>query len=246
MLKLNNPSEITEILIQLEKGEIDLIGLLPWSTNYTFLVTIKSGDSLLTAVYKPCAGERPLWDFERSTLCMREIAAFLVSYALQWPAIPPTVLRDGPYGPGSVQLFIDAHHEEHYFSLRKEERYKDTWKQIALFDIITNNADRKAGHCLLGRDGRIWAIDHGLTFHQESKLRTVIWDFAGQEIDKRWIANLVALAAQIEPGQPMYNALEQLLSIHELNALLDRLKSTIQSGRYPLPESDFYIPYPLI
>ena len=154
-----------------------VLGQILSSSNYAFLARVDDGELQALAVYKPRRGEVPLWDFAPGTLCMREVAAYVLSHALGWPLIPPTVLRDGSYGPGVVQLYIEADVDAHYFTFREERRADLV--PVALFDIVTNNADRKGGHLLLDRDSRIWAIDHALTFHAEPKLRTVIWDFAG-------------------------------------------------------------------
>ncbi|MBN1314351.1 MAG: SCO1664 family protein [Anaerolineales bacterium] len=241
-----SPITSEQLLTRLHNGEMELIGLLPWSSNYTFLVYIQDNESSITAVYKPCSGERPLWDFPHASLCKRETAAYIISQALGWPSIPPTVLRDGTHGPGSVQLFIDAFHEEHYFSLRKDDAYQETWQQIALFDVITNNADRKAGHCLLGKDGQVWAIDHGLTFHQEAKLRTVIWEYAGQMITQRCIQDLSVLSKKLEPEKPLFVALSRLLAEEEILAILNRLDVVIRTGAYPVPNSGINVPFPLV
>ncbi len=162
-------------------GALELLGLLPNSSNYTFLARASApdGDQVL-AVYKPHRGESPLWDFPAGSLGRREVAAFLVAAALGWPNVPPTVLREGPEGAGSVQLFVPFEPQEHYFTL--QDRFPDAFREIAVFDLVVNNADRKGGHCLLGEDGRIWAIDHGVCFHEEPKLRTVIWEYMDEPI----------------------------------------------------------------
>jgi hypothetical protein len=198
------------------------------------------------AVYKPTAGERPLWDFEQSSLCKREVASYLLSQALGWPAIPPTVLRDGVHGPGSVQLYIDAYHEEHYLSLRENDAYIKAWKEIVLFDVITNNADRKAGHCLLAKDGKIWAIDHGLTFHQDEKLRTVIWEYAGQPISLQYLEDLDNLFKALEPGNKLHTTLAKLLSENEINSLQNRLQAILKSCTFPMPHSGVNVPFPMV
>ena len=161
-----------EILRRLEGDELELLGLLPRSSNYTFLVRVGDPDDRLLAVYKPIAGETPLWDFPEGTLGRREVAAFLVAESLGWPWVPPTVLREGPHGEGSVQLFVEFDPARHYFTMREER--EDEFRRIALFDAVVNNADRKSGHCLYSTDDRIFVIDHGVCFHDEPKLRTVI------------------------------------------------------------------------
>jgi len=162
-------------LTLLREGALTLVGLLPWSSNYTFLGQITRGDERLPVVYKPTRGERPLWDFRRGTLAGREVAAYEVSRALGWDFIPPTVLRDGPHGVGSVQLFVTADQDAHFFTFHEDPAFRRVLQSLALFDVVVNNADRKGGHCLRVDIGRIVAIDHGLCFHVEPKLRTVIW-----------------------------------------------------------------------
>ena len=144
------------------------------------------------AVYKPARGERPLWDYP-SGLYRRERAVYLVSEALGWGLVPPTILRDGPMGPGSLQQFVPADFREQYFSLLERPEHHDALRAICLFDLVVNNGDRKAGHCLLGEDGHLWAIDHGLCLHEEPKLRTVIWDFAGEPFPPSAVEDLTRL-----------------------------------------------------
>src|ERR1700675_3037079 len=168
----------------LATGELEILGLMPNSSNYTFLARAL-GDGTrakpdVLGIYKPRRGEMPLWDFTDGTLCRREVAAYLVADELGWPNIPPTVLREGPEGLGSVQLFVEFDPDDHYFTL--EQAHPDEFRKVALFDLVVNNADRKAGHCLLGTDGLIWVIDHGVCFNEEPKLRTVIWEFLGEPI----------------------------------------------------------------
>jgi uncharacterized repeat protein (TIGR03843 family) len=188
----------------LREGELTLRGLLPWSSNYAFLGQVSEGDQRAVVVYKPIRGERPLWDFPRGTLAKREVAAFEVSQALGWEFVPPTILRDGPHGIGSVQLFVNADQEAHFFTLHQDPAFQHALQSLALFDIVVNNADRKGGHCLKAGHGRIIAIDHGICFHAEPKLRTVIWDFAGQPIPADLLADLRRLRADF--GQPSPSA----------------------------------------
>ena len=154
-----------------------VLGLLRGASNYTFLARLDPHPPEgLRAVYKPARGESPLWDFAAGTLYRREVAAYELSKVLGWPLIPPTVVRpDAPHGVGAVQLFIET--DRRHF-LGEQERHRETWLRVALFDVITNNADRKSGHCMFDLDDRVWVIDHGLTFHVEHKLRTVIWDLS--------------------------------------------------------------------
>ena len=173
--------------------------LMPEGSNDTFLVSVSGGGQTRDAIYKPRRGERPLWDFPAGTLYKREYAAYLVAKALAWDFIPCTVIRDGPYGVGSVQQFIDADSESDYFTLR-EERPEEI-ARIALFDHLTNNADRKASHCFKDWGGRVWSIDHGITFHEDYKLRTVIWDFVGEPIAARLMEQMAAFLEELRSAE---------------------------------------------
>jgi uncharacterized repeat protein (TIGR03843 family) len=238
--------DIEDALALLSKGEMEKPhGLMPWSSNYTFLVTVRHDSTETMAVYKPCQGERPLWDFPDGTLALRELAAFYVSRAMGWDFIPPTVLRDGFLGLGAVQLFIEADPEEHYFTLRDE--HVPIFQRVAAFDYIANNADRKGGHCLKGKDGHIWTIDHGLTFHPEHKLRTVIWDFAGQPIPDDILEDLQQLQRALDqPSNSIVSDLTPLLTSHEMVMLRRRLDRILTTGIFPLPGAGRNIPYPPI
>lgn len=227
----------------LRSGDIEVLGLIPYSSNYTFLARIVSGDSEILAVYKPQRGERPLWDFPHGTLAAREVAAFLVSEASGWEFVPPTVLRDeAPLGPGSLQLFIDHDPDRHFFVL-VEDRLDD-FRPFAAFDYVINNADRKGGHILEGRDGRLWAVDHGVTFHVEPKLRTVIWEFAedpvGDEIDSALGRLEEALAGGLESD------LATLLTLQEARSTTARVRALRKNGRFPQPEGERPLPWPLV
>ena len=225
---------LNRVLDLLAQGAIEVEGLLPWSSNYTFLATISYNGDRTLAVYKPRSGERPLWDFPDGTLCQREVATFVVSQALGWSYVPPTVLRDGPHGAGSVQFYVDADPEEHYFTL--QEDYQEDFQFLAILDYVINNADRKSGHCLLGGDGRIWAVDHGVTFHQSPKLRTVIWEFAGQPIPREILDDLSRLQDRLVPGDPTHDTLARLLSAEELLALRQRVKQLLDGRTFPKPD----------
>ncbi len=235
---------VGDVLALLAKGKMEVQGMMPWSTNYTLLVTVHDGDLQGLAVYKPRRGERPLWDFPRGTLCQREFAAFLLSEALGWSLVPPTVLRDGPYGYGSVQLYIDCDQDAHLFTMQKEGGYEEQLARLAAFDILSNNADRKSGHCLKGTDGRLWAIDHGICFHAEPKLRTVLWDYAGEPICEEIMADLRALREDIRNGGRFIRALEGLLAPEEVRAFRRRLDRLIETGCYPDPGAARHIPWP--
>ena len=233
------------ILGLLAEGAIEVEGLIPWSSNATLLVTVGDEELSTLAVYKPQEGERPLWDFRLGTLGMRETAAYLVSEALGWGLIPPTVMREGPYGLGSVQLFIHAQEDAHFFTVQEDPRYDRDLKRLAVFDVISNNADRKAGHCLLDLEGRLWAIDNALCFHAEAKLRTVIWDYARQTLPPQIVDDVRALRPALEAGAPLRSALDRLLTKKEVTALRDRLDRLVQAGRFPEPGPERAVPWPL-
>lgn len=241
-------------LVLLSTGELEAEGLLPWSSNYTFLVKIigeigepgPHADIVeVRAVYKPRRGESPLWDFPEGTLCLRELAAYIVSNALGWDLVPPTVLRSGPHGIGSVQLYIENNAEQHFFTFRDNPSYCEQLQRLSLFDLIANNADRKSGHCLLDDAGHVWAIDHGITFSSDYKLRTVIWDFAGQTIPAELVADMRRLCDEIGAKNALGRTLRQLLDESEVAALKRRVQGLIEMKRYPGPNrSQRSIPWP--
>lgn len=234
---------VDQVLNLLAHGEIETKGLLPYSSNYTFLATIAYNGTRQLAVYKPQSGERPLWDFPEGTLCFREVAAFIVSQALGWFYVPPTVLRNGPHGIGSIQFYIDADPEEHYSTLR--DRFVEDFRYLAAFDHVINNADRKGGHCLLGTDGHIWAVDHGVTFHVLPKLRTVIWDFAGQPIPDAILDDLEAFLGRLEAGDSARETLIRLLADDEIDALQRRVEDLLDTRTFPQPDPQRrHIPWP--
>ena len=236
---------VATILSLLAQGEMEVQGMLPYSSNYTLLTLVRQGDLQGLAVYKPRRGERPLWDFPRGTLCQRETAAYVLNQSLDWQLIPPTVLRDGPYGVGSVQLFIESDNEAHLFTMQKEGGFEDQTERLAAFDYLANNADRKSGHCLKGSDGRLWSIDHGICFHSEYKLRTVLWDYAGKPLRPDILADLCALRASWQPGDSTSDMLDQLLADDEMRAFRRRLDKLADSGKHPAePGYGRNIPWP--
>lgn len=215
---------------------------MPWSSNATFLTNLCAGDASMKAIYKPHRGERPLWDFPRG-LFLREVAAYELSHALGWAIVPETVLRvDGPLGVGSFQRFIEADFSEHYFTLMENEEHHDALRVIATFDLLANNADRKSGHCLLEpRDNHIWGIDHGLCFNTEPKLRTVMWDFAGEAVPQGLLADVERVAA--DPPA----ALGPLLDPPEIDALCARARAVVRRPSFPHPTADHRsYPWPLV
>lgn len=224
----------------LGRGAIEVHGRIAGSSNVTLLVSCTmEGDELL-AIYKPTAGERELWDFPPG-LHRREVAARVLSDWLGWDIVPETVLReDAPFGEGSLQRVVDEDGASHYFTLRDDPRWHPELRRIAAFDVITNNADRKSGHVLLSGD-RLWAIDHGLTFHAEPKLRTVVWDFAGDRLDDAVRTAVARLLDEPPPAE-----LRPLLDDEELDALVARARRLVRAGRLPNPGGGRPYPWPLV
>ncbi len=252
----------TDWLHLLQVGTLDVKGVLPWSSNYSFLVDIcpntavwealpqlpQSALSEVRAVYKPRRGERPLWDFTQGTLCQRERAAFLVSHTLGWHLIPPTVLRDGEHGIGSVQLFIPHDPEAHYFTFEGQPLFSDALQKTVLLDTIINNADRKAGHVLIEEQDetdQLWLIDHGISFHTEHKLRTVIWEFAGEQIPSELLADLETFSDKLATNDSgIRSELQQLLSQTELEALQTRIRQVLIRRKFISPGPGRHYPWP--
>lgn len=194
---------------------------------------------------KPRRGETPLWDFPHGTLAAREVAAYEVSRASGWDLVPPTVLRDDtPLGDGSLQLFVNHDPERHYFVL-VEERKPDL-RTLAALDVVINNADRKGGHVIEDGAGRLWAVDHGVSFHAEPKLRTVIWDYADEPIGEEAERGLTTLQRELEAERTLRLRLEQLLAPQEVIAVRGRIQSLLTSGRFPTPGRERPLPWPLI
>jgi uncharacterized repeat protein (TIGR03843 family) len=227
----------------LAEGELEVLGRIPWASNATVLARVNHGELEGLAVYKPVRGERPLWDFPTGTLYRREVAAYLVSEQLGWRLVPPTLARDGPLGIGSLQLYVDADPEVTAFELLAAD--DPTLPRIAAFDVVTNNADRKAGHCLAGQGGRVWAIDHGLCFHAQTKLRTVLWDLAGVRLEAPVLADLEALATEAAGGA-LGASLRELLEADEVTALAGRASALVRAGRLPAPRGGRAYPWPLV
>jgi uncharacterized repeat protein (TIGR03843 family) len=230
-----------EILSVLAAGEVEILGLLPGSTNFTYLARVRDGNDELLAVYKPREGEAPLWDFPDGTLYRREVAAYELATALGWPRVPPTLHRDGPEGVGSIQRFLPFDLAEHYFTMQDDARWTNTFRRVALFDAVTNNADRKAGHCLLAEDGDLFFIDHGVCFNLEPKLRTVIWEFAGERIRDDELEELRAFRARFGDVRPR---LLELLDPLEVEVTGSRLDALIEARRFPEPGPDRPYPWP--
>ncbi len=224
---------------------VELLGLLPNSSNYTFLARLElSGDGgAALAVYKPAQGESPLWDFPAGSLHRREVAAYRLARFLGWPLIPPTVIRErAPMGVGSLQLFIEAASRNAFFDIRDDT--PEELLPVALFDVLTNNADRKAGHHLRDGSGRLWVIDHGLTFHADQKLRTVIWDFAGEPLPAAYRSDLERASAALESGE-LRGRLRGLVGARELQLLRRRVDGVLDGAwRFPEPSSAWSVPWP--
>ncbi|MEW6092555.1 MAG: SCO1664 family protein [Chloroflexota bacterium] len=234
-------SWVIEMRQALEKGEINLQGQFLLGSNYTFLVKVNHADREFPAVYKPMRGEQPLWDFPEASLAGREVAAYLVSEALGWGFVPLTVLRDGPFGPGSLQQYVEYNPNYHYFNFKPADKAR--LRPVALFDLLVNNADRKGSHVFFQkRTRRLFAIDHGLCVHAEGKLRTVIWDFAGQPFPEELLESLRSLRARTGD---LFAALGAYLLPEEVAALGSRLEALIAKPVYPLPPQDRRaFPYP--
>lgn len=212
-----------------------------YSSNAVYLAQMCQDGQVFGAIYKPGQGERPLWDFPEG-LYPREVAAYRLSQLLGWTFIPPTVLRDGPEGPGSLQLFIQHDAAEHFFVQRDRPELAPQLQRMCVFDLLANNADRKGGHCLLDEQARIWGIDHGLCFHEQYKLRSVIWDWAGEPVDARWVDEVREAAPIIERDE----RLRELLTAREMSALGARIGRFCESRRYPTPGSERHYPWPLV
>lgn len=236
-----------QVLDSLKRDEIKLEGEFLLGSNYTFLVRVhpKTVDSFL-AVYKPQEGEQTLWDFPNNTLGHRESAAYFVSQALGWNLIPPTVYRDdGPFGPGSLQLFIDHDPNYHYFNLSDNDFQR--LRPVVLFDLLVNNADRKGGHLLFDDHGNLWSIDHGLCFNVEEKLRTVIWDFAGDTIPTGLREDILAFYEQLSASSELLNQLKIHLNQDEISALVSRTDRLTRMPHFPYPPKNRRAyPYPPI
>jgi len=231
---------LSDVPRALLEGDLEILGLMPGASNYTFLARARAGDEEALAIYKPRRGEIPLWDFTSGTLCAREVAAYELSRCLGWPNVPLTVLREGPEGEGSVQLFVRFDPEQHYFTLELEHR--EDFRRVAVFDLVTNNADRKSGHCLLGEDGMIWVIDHGVCFAAEPKVRTVIWEYIGEPISEQLLRDLRRARGELDGGR-LRDRLSPLLAGEELEALARRIDALAASGVFPEPDPGAR-PYP--
>ncbi|HTN99271.1 MAG TPA: SCO1664 family protein [Microthrixaceae bacterium] len=222
-------------------GEVEIRGLMPWSSNGTYLVDVTHGEDFAPAIYKPEQGEQPLWDFPGG-LWRREVAAYELSTAMGLGLVPPTVAKlTAPYGRGSLQAFIPAQFQEHYFTIREDPDLAQPLRTLCAFDLVANSADRKSGHCLVDADKRLWAIDNGLSFHEEFKVRTVLWDYAGEPLPQSVAA---ALGDLLEAGAP--DALLDLLTQAEALAMLTRAERLLSGGYFPHDLTGRRYPWPLV
>ncbi|PKN86262.1 MAG: hypothetical protein CVU46_08450 [Chloroflexi bacterium HGW-Chloroflexi-8] len=242
------PGKFLKVIKTLQYGDMNVIGQPLVGSNATLLVSCCFEGQTLHAIYKPDQGEQPLWDFPRNSLSKREIAAFVISYLIGWNFVPPTVFRvhKAIYGKGSLQFFIPHDPRLNYFNL--PTRQEKIIQQIVLFDIIINNADRKAGHIIQDENGKIWLIDHGVCFHQEPKLRTVIWDYAKMKIPTALLLDLNRLLIILrKKDNKLAKKLNKFLSSGEIFMIESRLEKLIESGIFPSFEKDKRpYPWPLI
>jgi uncharacterized repeat protein (TIGR03843 family) len=241
-----SPADQRVIEALLDSEVIDL-RLVADSSNYVFVADLQHSElGVGLGVYKPERGEQQLHDFPYGTLYRREVAAYEYSRLLGWDLVPPTVVRDGPHGVGSMQLFVPHDPADHFFALREQDLLDEQFTRVAVFDLVANNADRKAGHVLLGADERIWCIDQGLCFNTVHKVRTVIWDYSGTELPDEWQDDLRRVRDCLVDSGDGIEALSELLADDELAALIRRSDELL--GHPVLPEMFSYrcVPWPLI
>ncbi|TDQ45854.1 SCO1664 family protein [Actinorugispora endophytica] len=231
----------------LRSGEITVVGRLTDASNATLYCEITGSERTATCVYKPIAGERPLWDFPDGTLAGREVAAHAVSEALGWSVVPPTVHRDGPFGPGMVQLWIDPDPAVDLIALARDPRHEGL-RRMSVFDAVINNSDRKIGHLLPAPGGHLYGCDHGVSFAEEYKLRTVLWQWAGQELPGEALERLTGLRAVLaDPASELSRALAGHLTGPECYATRRRVEILCEHGVHPYPSPDWpSVPWPPI
>ncbi|MCU1452388.1 MAG: hypothetical protein JWN46_534 [Acidimicrobiales bacterium] len=249
-----DPAAVADVEALMRGGDLALLGRMPWSSNATFLVGLhpagtvaddgEGADDLpepvVRGIYKPLRGERPLWDFPDG-LWQREVAAYELGLALGWDVVPLTVERDGPFGVGSLQQFVDADFEEHYFTLLEDEATHPQLRRMCAFDIVANSADRKGGHVLVDAERHLWGIDNGLCFHMEPKLRTVIWDFGEEPLPADLADDLAVL---VEGGVP--DGVACRLDPFERESLRTRARALLSTGRFPTDPTGRRFPWPLV
>jgi len=235
------PLDAAAALDLLRAGTLDVRGRLVDASNATLYCAIECDGVEATCVYKPVRGERPLWDFPDGTLAAREVAAYALSDASGWRVVPPTVLRDGPFGEGMVQLWIDGDDTVDLTRLVRADR--PPLRRMAVFDAVANNADRKGGHLIPMPDGHVYGVDHGVTFHAQDKLRTVLWTWAGDPLDDETVDVLSDLRARLEG--PLGETLLALLTRREVAAVVRRVDRLLTARRYPEPSGDWpAVPWP--
>ncbi|MFF5205469.1 SCO1664 family protein [Streptosporangium sp. NPDC000396] len=228
----------------LRDGQLEVAGRLVEATNMTLYCSVRLGGLAAACVYKPVRGERPLWDFPDGTLAAREVAAFEVSAAIGWRIVPPTVYRDGPFGPGMCQLWIDTDPEIDLMALIRSRQ--PALRRMAVFDAVVNNADRKGGHLLPLSGGHVYGVDHGVSFSAEDKLRTVLWQWRGKPLSREAMNVLARLERDLEQGR-LGRRLRELLTLTEVEATWSRVRRLLDTGLHPLPSQDWpAIPWPPI
>lgn len=234
---------MTLTLDDLTQVELHVVGRLVDASNGSLLCRLGDADDGPLVIYKPRVGERPLWDFPDGTLSQREVAAYVVAESLGWSIVPPTVWREGPAGPGMTQLWIDVDVSVDLVALVQSDHH--ALRRIAVFDALINNGDRKGGHLLPDADGRIWGIDHGVSFAVDDKLRTVLWQWRGEPIPEMLVTDLKDWLGRLQTPGPEHDALGALLAEHEIAALVERAQRLVVDGRHPQPSPDWpAIPWP--
>jgi len=237
--------EVAEKLLL--EAEFEDCRSLWYSSNYVYLAQMRASDGeQFAAIYKPHRGESPLWDFPEGLLYRREVAAYRLSRLLNWPFIPPTVVRDGPHGIGSLQVYVRHDQESHFFTQRENPELVPQLQRMCVFDFVANNADRKGGHCLLDESGRVWGIDHGLCFHTQYKLRSVIWDWTEQAIPLEWLEDVAGVAHALATGDPTTTAFTELLAEGEAEAMVRRAEQLLREKTFPRPGANRHYPWPLV
>jgi uncharacterized repeat protein (TIGR03843 family) len=238
---LRPPADDAESLLLLGEGVIDLEGRMLDASNVTLVGTIRRGEVVGECVYKPVAGERPLWDFPDGTLAGREISAFLVSEATGWRVVPPTVLREGPFGPGMVQLWIDGDQDVDLTAFVRRD--DPALRRMAVFDAVVNNADRKGGHIIPMPDGHVYGVDHGICFSVDPKLRTLLWRWAGKRLPEDAVAMLERLAEELRGD--LGAQLDEHLTRREVRCTQQRVAELLRTGRHPEPSGEWpALPWP--
>jgi hypothetical protein len=236
--------DVADAIELLRRGELSVEGRVVDASNGTLYCAVSAGGVSAGCVYKPVAGERPLWDFPDGTLAGREQAAYEVSAASGWAIVPPTVLRDGPAGPGMVQLWVLTDDEVDLLALIRR-RDEPQLRRIAVFDAVINNADRKGGHLLPTADGHVYGVDHGVSFHAQDKLRTVLWQWAGRVIPAEMLETLRGLRAELDDG--LGSRLAELITGREVRRTRARVDALLAGGRHPQPGEDWpAVPWPPI